>query len=71
MWSLPQPRVKPELPVLASEFFATEPPGKPLHEVLREAKLYLVKRVQIVVILSVVLSQSKRLLGCGKFSVFL
>ena len=39
MWSLPQPRVEPGLPVLASEFFATEPPGKPLHEVLREAKL--------------------------------
>ena len=71
MWSIPQPRVEPELPVLASGFFATEPPGKPLHEVLREAKLYLVKRVQIVVILSMVLSRSRRLPGYGKFPVFL
>ena len=38
MWSLPQPRIKPESPVLTSGFFATEPPGKPLHEVLRVGK---------------------------------
>ena len=32
---LPDPRIKPKSPALAGGFFTTEPPGKPLHLLLR------------------------------------
>ena len=34
MWDLPAPEIQPMSPALAEGFFTTEPPGKPLREVL-------------------------------------
>ena len=31
---LPDPRIQPRSPALAGRFFTTEPPGKPLHQVV-------------------------------------